>query len=502
MSLKKFGQSDVIKNVMRAYPHNSFRIYSSTVYYDNRPIESGSFDDDILSASGGLSLFEYNVDRAGSTRFETEFVGADSTPMRTKLVTSDYLNPPIIPYVTKGSSKVYLKASSRVRTITEGPDETRTILVGGMMQDVSDDYSREDPGSALTGSTYAATASITRELMTNAGDLNAFLTARGQFYAGLGAVGASALAAAKNDKNNEFRDEFYYLNAFGDLQGRPSHRHYYGLRNSLNFYGTRSPHYFVEYSASVTGQWNKDQQDINLISIPKIFYGSRIKPGSMSLKFYITGTLVGELQDTKYNGELIQVGPPGSNGSGSVAGVAMYEEGFALLTGSWKLTAEAFDFAGSGGDPRIDFITGSWLYFAAGANDGIGGSTVAAATTSASFDMSFKGHTENPVMTLYAHARRGEVNFSNNPTFLDYEDAQNKILLTSSNVYLQKDDIRIKNTVSSSYAGHTADFERQVYISRVAVYDDDKKLIGIATLSSPVLKKEAQDLSFKLKLDL
>ena len=222
----------------------------------------------------------------------------------------------------------------------------------------------------------------------------------------------------------------------------------------------------------------------------------------MSLKFYITGTLVGELQDTKYNGELIQVGPPGSNGSGSVAGVALYEEGFALLTGSWKLTAEAFDFGGSGGDPRIDFITGSWLYFAAGANDGISGSTVAAATTSASFDISFKGHTETPVMTLYSHARRGEVNFSNNPTFLDYEDSQNKVLLSSTNVYIQKDNIKIKNTVSSSFIGQDADFERQVYISRVAIYDDEKKLIGVATLSNPVLKKEAQDLSFKLKLDL
>ena len=498
MSLKKFGQSDVIKNVMRAYPHNNFRIYSSSVYYDNRPIESGSLNDDILSASGGLSLFEYNVDRSGSTHF-TDFTDEDGNTSRTQLVTSDYLNPPIIPYVTKGSSKVYLKASSRVRTITEGADGTNTILVDGMMQDVSDDYSREPDGSVLTGSSYVMSASITRELMTNAGDLNAFLTIAGQAQA---LIGTGPLALARNDKTNPDREQWYALDGLGELQGRPNHRHYYGLRNSLNFYGTRSPHYFVEYSASVTGQWNKDEQDINLVSVPKIFYGSRIKPGSMSLKFYITGTLVGELQDTKYNGELIQVGPPGSNGSGSVAGVAMYEEGFALLTGSWKLTAQPFDFAGSGGDPRIDFVTGSWLYFAAGANDGISGSTVAAATTSASFDMSFKGHTENPVMTLYAHARRGEVNFSNNPTFLDYEDAQNKILLESSNVYIQKDNIRIKNTVSSSYAGFDAPFERQVYVSRVAIYDEDKKLIGVATLSNPVLKKEAQDLSFKLKLDL
>ena len=67
MSLKKFGQSDVIRNAMRAYPHNTFFIYSSSVYYDHRPIESGSFNSDILSASGGISLFEYNIDRSGFT---------------------------------------------------------------------------------------------------------------------------------------------------------------------------------------------------------------------------------------------------------------------------------------------------------------------------------------------------------------------------------------------------------------------------------------------------
>ena len=99
-----------------------------------------------------------------------------------------------------------------------------------------------------------------------------------------------------------------------------------------------------------------------------------------------------------------------------------------------------------------------------------------------------------------ADARRGEVNYSNNPTFLEY--GQRKVEISSSNLYIENDKQKIKNTVSSSYAGFDAPFERQVYISRIALYDDDKKLIGIATLSNPILKKEAQDLSFKLKLDI
>ncbi len=460
MSLKKFGRSDIIRNAMRAYPHNSFFIYSSSVYYDHRPIESGSFSDDILSASGGISLFEYNIDKSGSTRFLDEPSG------RTSLSSSTALdpNPPIIPFVYKSSVMNYLKSSQRVRNISGDPTDASIINVSGPMQEVSDDYVFAPVGSVLTGSSYSMTASITRELMEEAGTTG-------------------------TERNI----------------ARPKYRHYHSLKNSLNFYGGRSPHYLVHYSDRINGEWNKNRQDINLISVPKIFYGSRIKPGSLSLKFYITGTLVGELQDTKYNGELIQVGPPGSNGSGSVAGVAMYEEGFALLTGSWKLTDDHFDFTGVGANDPTNFKTGSWLYFAAGANDGISapvnsGETGAAISTSASFDMSFKGHTETQVLTMYAHARRGEINYSNNPTFLTH--GQTKVSVSSSNMYIESDSQTIKNTVSSSFDGFDAAFERQVYVSRVAIYDDDKKLIGVATLSNPVLKKEAQDLSFKLKLDM
>ena len=442
MSLKKFGHSDVIRNAMRAYPHNTFFIYSSSVYYDHRPIESGSFSDDILSASGGISLFEYNVDKSATTTFGVVSVGGPRN-----IVSTTGLNPPIVPYVIKGTSKNYLKSSPRSRTLTEGPSGRYQITASGPMQEVFDDYSRMEGGSYLTGSSYAMSASITRELMTTAGNTGSITNV-----------------------------------------SRPVYRHYYGLRNTLNFYGTRSPHYLVSFSDTEIGTWNKDEQDLNLISIPKIFYGSRIKHGSMSLKFYITGTLVGELKDEKYNGELIQVGPVGSVGSGSVAGVAMYEEGFAILTGSWDLTSgAAYDFGGG-------LATGSWKYFAAGANDDNN------VSTSASFDVSFKGHTETQVLTMYAHARRGEVNYSNNPTFLEF--GQTKTFLSSSRLYIENDNQTIKNTVSSSYSGQTADFERQVYISRVGIYDEDKKLIGVATLSNPVLKKEAQDLSFKLKMDI
>jgi hypothetical protein len=83
---------------------------------------------------------------------------------------------------------------------------------------------------------------------------------------------------------------------------------------------------------------DKSTQKISLISIPSIFYGSSIKKGTVDLKFYVSGTMIGRLQDLKRNGELIQSEPYGYNGSGSIAGVCLYNEGFLVLTGAWDIT--------------------------------------------------------------------------------------------------------------------------------------------------------------------
>ena len=80
------------------------------------------------------------------------------------------------------------------------------------------------------------------------------------------------------------------------------------LKNTLNFYTNLSPAY--QFNSSLG---NKATQKLGLLSIPSILYGSSIKKGTVDLKFYITGTLVGELKDERQNGELIQVGPTDSN---------------------------------------------------------------------------------------------------------------------------------------------------------------------------------------------
>tara|TARA_R100000234_G_C4983127_1_gene171962 strand:+ start:47 stop:1273 length:1227 start_codon:yes stop_codon:yes gene_type:complete len=408
MPFRKFGDTDLIRNTIIAYPKVNFFIYDGRVYYNNRPDQDGEFSKVYSSEVGSINLYEYNIDKlSGSNNF-------------------------IYPYITKQSAGASFKTVGKVS------------------------YSNEFVyGDRVTGS-YPMTASISREFMSN--------------------------PSARNTETN--------LSDGTTFSTSPVHPHYYALRNRLNFLGQRSPHYLVSSSFG-----NKDNQNINLISIPSIAYGSRINPGSISLKWYLTGSLIGELKDIKENGELIQVGPEGSTGSGSVAGVALYDEGFILLTGSWDLNSQQIHLTTGGSTAKPQ-----WIYYGAGAKDGISQATAGTSYVSASFDMSFEGHTETQVLTMFAHAGRGEVNFSNNPTFVSYD--QKKLLVTSSAIFEENGERTIKNTVSSSFEGYEAPFERQVYVSRVAVYDESKNLIGVATLSSPVLKKENQDLSFKIKLDI
>ena len=63
-------------------------------------------------------------------------------------------------------------------------------------------------------------------------------------------------------------------------------------------------------------------------------------------------------------------------------------------------------------------------------------------------------------------------------------------------------DDYIKNVVSSSYSDPYADFKKTTYISSVAIYDENKNLIGIAKLATPVKKTEDLEYTIKMKLDI
>ena len=300
-----------------------------------------------------------------------------------------------------------------------------------------------------------------------------------------------SLSSFKTTSTSNFNSDFAYgdvisgsypLSAsvskerYASVQARP---YVVALQNTLNYYKPLNPHY-----AYNSGLGDKSTQELGLLSIPSIFYGSSIKKGSVNLKFYVTGALFGELQDKNKNGELVEVS--GSN-AGLVAGVVLYNEGFIVLTGSWDLSSGQHTEAYHG-----DTVPPSWIYF----GQSISGSITA---PSSSFEMTFKGTQYIPTITMFAHANKGELNHTNNPTYIA---SSSEAPQTSSIIYAESPKLAIKNTVSSSYANHTAIFAKQTYISKVGIFDENKNLIAIAKMATPVRKREQDDFTFKMKLDL
>ena len=197
---------------------------------------------------------------------------------------------------------------------------------------------------------------------------------------------------------------------------------------------------------------------------------------------------MGRVQDIRSNGELVQTEPVGSTGSGSVAGMVLYNEGFVYLSGSWSLDPATYTFDGGSNAPK-------WIHFGGGANDGV------TTSPSASFFMAFSGTNYVPNITALAHARKGELNHSNNFSYIKHNQVSALGPFTGSTAYFER-DLTIKNTVSSSYLDPTGSFQKKTYISKIGIYDDDKNLIAIASLAKPVKKTEERDLTFKLKLDI
>jgi hypothetical protein len=274
------------------------------------------------------------------------------------------------------------------------------------------------------------------------------------------------------------------------LQANSTRPRIEALRNTFNYYCPVSPHYV--YSSSLG---DKSTQEMRLLSIPSIFYGSSLRKGTVSCKFYVTGTLVAELQDEQKNGNMVQVGPVGSLGSGSIAGVALYREGFLVLTGSWSLHPSYTDY--------FDVTDAATLYSPTWRNFFTTGSSASPDTfvPSSSFGFDFEGTQRIPTLAVLCHADKGEMNHSNNPTYQKYGQ-DDMIPFSSSLAFRERDNIEIRNLVNVDYVEEEPPFEKMTYITKIGLFDEEKNLIGFAKLATPVRKREIDSYTFKLKLDI
>ena len=470
MAYKKFKKNDIFYNTLKTHPEFSFAIYNSRIYLNNKDQITGAYAANVGHVDTGfVSLYELNVDRSSSTEDggpdelayppRTVF-GNTPYPYTYPLVESDIpLNSTFIhPWMIKGGFNQSFKTMTKAEynSLDYG-----TLMTGSIV-------GQGTPGSLL----YPMSASIVREHFT--------ASIRGG-------------PRANSDASP--------TNAGGDVLHQDGRNHLTALETTLNYYIPMNPHY--TYSGSLG---DKHSDAATLISIPSIMFGSQIKKGSVTLDFYISGTLVGRLQDENRDGALIETAPAGGTNSGSTAGVVLYNEGFLVLTGSWILSGAALGaFNNDGYDNRAGTgqpaslpgkLAPKWIYFGAGANDHVAVGNV----ISSSFGLSFKGTTNVQTITMLAHADKGKLNHSNNPTYKTAN--QTTLPETGSTAYVEKSNLTIKNIVSSSYADPTGSFQKTTYISSVGIYDEDKNLLGIAKMATPVKKSENREFTFKLKLDI
>jgi hypothetical protein len=259
------------------------------------------------------------------------------------------------------------------------------------------------------------------------------------------------------------------------------------LKNILNANIPKSQHF--AYSSSLG---KKGEQRVNMICIPSIMYGTRIEPGSLNLKFFVNGSILAEAKDENKNGEIIQT--TGAQ-SGSVAGVALYDYGFLILTGAWALdNGPTEHYLGDGESAEA----ASWLHYGSGLPYTGPVTYSFGSNITSGFSLNYKGVNKVPTMTLFAHSEKGEHNFSNNSTYIQHKSGSSYSI--SENMVVES-SATIKNITKSPYTAHSSSYKNTTYISKIGIYDENKNLIAIAKLANPVKNTDNKDYTFKLQMD-
>lgn len=238
------------------------------------------------------------------------------------------------------------------------------------------------------------------------------------------------------------------------------------LKNLIN------AHYTVDQANTFDSLLNNE---ICLISINSLHLGSGIKKGTVKLNYYCTGTILSQITDRKEDGFLY-------DSSDKKIGLVLYNQGFVILSGSDKLSFNSEQFKNGANLP-------SWTYFGYFATSNIVYSS----------DMNYEIKNSIPTKTIFIEANKNTLNHSNNPTYIQSGSYSYNY---SSSSFIESRTISIKNIVESPFTSGSANFEKETYISKIALYDKDKKVIGIASLANPIRKTENREFLFKLKLDI
>lgn len=289
---------------------------------------------------------------------------------------------------------------------------------------------------------------------------------------------------------------------YKDYINNTSHPVYKSLKNIWNSYKKYNSLFDFDTNPPLTGA-------VHIFS--KDYYGSSIKKGSVTAGVvfltrnddntaWYRNTRIA--QDIYKDGILRITTDNGYNETGTIVGYVLYEYGAILFKSATILdyypSSTLYNNKPHQADQVFTWDSGSeqnfsWAFF--------GDDFFSEEGNSRSYCyIDFEGTNNIENLTLMCHAHSGELNNSNNPSFLRY--GQNKNLTSSAATsYTENSNLYIKNVVSSSF-NTVENFDKETYISEIYIYDENKNLLGIAQLANPLRKKEKTDYTFKIKYDL
>lgn len=259
--------------------------------------------------------------------------------------------------------------------------------------------------------------------------------------------------------------EFYFFSASQHFLSE-DYRKLKALKNTINYYFGSDKENNFDTFYNVTS---------SLINFNSNYIGSGLAKGSVRLNVWMSGTLVDSATDLKENGIL-------SSSLNGKIGIVLYREGFILLNNSISLNNSSSVFNGVSDKPRWTNVFG---------NDSESGEI------RSNIEYNFINFV--PTNTLHVFAEKNELNHSNNITYINSGSYSH---ITGSKFFKENEFLKVKNIVKSDFISGSADFEKETYITRIGLFDKNKKLIGFASLANPVRKKENREFIFKLKLDI
>jgi hypothetical protein len=215
----------------------------------------------------------------------------------------------------------------------------------------------------------------------------------------------------------------------------------------------------------------------SIIGISSVYLGSGIEKGTVSLNYYVSGAILDQARDNRENGVLY-------NNSDEKIGFVLYEHGFIILTSSAPITPITY---GKFKDQATAPATWTRFTCLTGSEDFINTS------------IAYNCLNNVPTITVLVEAQKGLYNHSNNSTYI--ESGSYSATSTKSS-FIESNNMSVKKTNKSPFVSGSAVFDKQTFITKIGLYDEEKKLIGVASLANPIRKTENREFLFKLQIDI